>query len=151
MTRSQRRRMHSAWRKMDGLFPARTWCQGLKPPRQSHVFCGRHATRDASQLIFLASKAAPVLGQTLMDRLASNHGSYFAAACLGSVVSVPPVNFFSTHPCLYNFVQISEISIWNVFRSLHRYLSYLFSHCQCCLIACKFHLYTSGLVNNHSR
>lgn len=68
-----------------------------RAPRQSHVFCGRHVTRDESKLIFLASKAAPVLGQTLIDHLASNHVGYFAATCLGRVVSVLPMHFFLIH------------------------------------------------------
>lgn len=53
---------------------------------------------------------------------------------LAWVVSSPYhayISFSSTpdlyHPYLYNFVQISENSIWNVFRSLDRFFSYFSS------------------------
>lgn len=70
---------------------------GIETPIESHVFFGRHATRDASKQVFLTSKAAPVLGQTLIDHLASDHGGYDAATCFGSFVSVPRIHFFLNH------------------------------------------------------
>lgn len=110
-----------------GLFPARTHNVRLRsPPRRSHVFCGRHATRDASKPIFLTSKATPVLGQTLIDHLRR-----IMLATLRPIAWVvtspyhPYISFSIAHTLCYPVfvrlcVQISEDSIWNVFRSLDR-------------------------------
>ena len=124
------------------------------------MFFGRHATRDVSRPIFLASQAAPVLGQTLIDHLASqNRDAYFAATCLGLVLSVPPIPFFlNRYVILYKIVQVREKTDleWTQiprsgfcrFLLFHSFVSVPITNV---IIEYKVHVQISGLLNRDIR